>query len=187
MNIVHGFLGGLPVFGVRMPALPAPSGVTGDFTSSPLCTLSCTLADSGSTGVDALLGVSSFSAFSRSTLSDLSLSFRSFFSFFLALSRSALSVLGFGEVPFVLGAGLSLSGDVAVPGGGVEEYDWVLLALLLLGRCGGAARSEPGTGVDPLMGGWFGVLGAFGWGAVAGRATVVELGVGATVAVRRYA
>lgn len=190
MNIVHGFLGGLPVLGVRMPVLPAPSVVIGDLTSSPRCALSCTLVDSGNTGVDALLGVPSLSALSRSTLSALSLSFRSFLSFFLAFSRSAFSTLSPGEVPLALGAGLSLPGDIVVPwGGGVEACDWVVLALLLLERCGGKARSGPvtGAGVDVFVGGWFGVTGALGCKAVVGKATVVELGVGATVVVRRYA
>ena len=52
------------------------------------------------------------------------------------------------------------------------------------------ARSGVGTGgsrVDPLGGGWLRVPVASRWGALEGRATVVELGVGATVAVRRYA
>jgi hypothetical protein len=189
INIVHGFLGGLPVFGVRIPVLPAPSVVTGDFTSSPRCALSCTLVDSGNTGVDALLGVPSFSAFSRSTLSALSLSFRSFFSFFLAFSRSAFSAFAPGEAPLIFGAGLSLPGDMAVLGGGVDVYDWAVLALLLLERCGGKARSEPetGAGVGPLVGGWLGVPAVLCCGPVAGKATVVELGVGAIVAVRRYA
>ena len=102
-----------------MPVLPVPS-VTGDFTSSPRGTFSCTPLDSGNTGVDALLGVPSFSTFSRSALSALSLSFRSFFSFFLAFSRSAFSAFALGDAPLVLGAGLSFPGDVVVPGGGVD-------------------------------------------------------------------
>lgn len=167
MKIVHGFRCGLPVFGVRTPVLPV--SVTGDFGPAESETNVAVEADvegSGNAAVEVLLGVTaslslSFSPFSRSIRS---LSLRSFFSFFLALSRSAFSE---AAAPFILRSGLSLpdtdGGDVGA------------LVLVLLERWGGRARSFEGTGVVPFVGGWLALL---------GRAEVVELGVPIAAAVR---
>jgi len=193
MNSVQGFLGGLLLVGVRTPVLPS---VAGDLSSSASPGLAASPApaevDGSGGGVELDFGATSgvlassffssppapsFSAFSLSALSARSLSFRSFFSFFFNLSFSAFSGLGvpLGLLPVV---GLSLGVPVPVPGGGVDAVD--LLALWLI-RWGG--RGLSGTGVDPFVGGWL----EFALVLVLGRADVEELGVGATVAVRRYA
>lgn len=129
MKMVHGFLGGRDSFGVRRPPLPA--SVTGDLTSSLGLSLPPSLsvfprlsaADTDAGTADSGFGVS---AFSRSAFSARSRSFRSFFSFFLAFSRSAFSAL---PAPLSLalvglsGAGLSLPLPLAA-GGGEVALDW---------------------------------------------------------------
>lgn len=166
MKMVHGFRCGFPVFGVRIPPLPVSvSGDLGPALSKARGAGDADDAVSGKTGVEVLLGVAlsfSLSAFSRSTRS---FSLRSFFSFFLAFSRSAFSD---AVAPLSFGTGLSLP----VVCGEVGS-----LALGLVERWGGAARSGGGAGVEPFVGGWL----------VLGRADVVELGVAVVGAVRLYA
>ena len=183
MKIVHGFLGGLPVLGVRAPVLPAPS-VTGDLISSTesLLALSGTGVEPDSTGVDALLGVPSPPPpdLSRSVRSGRSLSFRSFFSFFFGFSRSLFSVLGTTapeDEPLTLGTGLCLPGVAAVDDGEVEVFCWVTVTLTMVKGTGAPATGSGAEVSSGIAAGGAGVEDALVWGACAGRGALTELGV----------
>lgn len=202
MNIVHGFLGGFPPFGVRKPVLPFTS--VGLFNSSPPSAPGAEPDGSGSTGVELALRASVLAPAATSPdpfccsvfcsrSAAFSLSFRSFFSFFLALSFSALSgalLAPLALLALAAAVGLSFGVPGPVPAGepptrgGVAAVD----LLVLLRRWGGKGLSESGKdlsgiGVDPFVGGRL-VLALLCDG---GRGDVVELGVGVVVAVRRYA
>ena len=114
MKIVQGFRGGLPVLGVRVPALPSTEG---DLTSSvgSLPSVGADVDGSGA-GVEAD-GGAVLSGVLAPPFSERSLSLLSFLSLRLAFSLSeGVDAAVAGAVPFTLGLSLD-------SGGGVDALD----------------------------------------------------------------